>query len=1275
MATEKTSQAPIGAGRQSGSSHANSGPTATPNQSPAVDADKIRAQLRLWQDRVLDLTKSNPLLGLNRSRVAKLEVNGPDAQALFVRLALEEAELKMPLVRKVAKHAPDSAIEADADPQLSIEAGDVEFVASPVELLRRMRRIYDNARTTVEERGLTTLYLTFGTLCWRDELFGDSVSPLWMVPCQLTSRGPDAPLRLSLSDEEMQLNPALEYCLRERHKTSLPELPEEPDEGSLTEFLAGIRRAVSEQGWEVKEDVWLSTFTFESLVIYQDLKAMGNIAVTSKVIAALARASVFTGQSEALASDLDGLAMPDVIPIPVLPTDSSQLDALTHAALERHVVIHGPPGTGKSQTISNLIANALAHNKKVLFVSAKMAALNVVYDRLKDLGLGRFCLEAHSTKAGKAKIIDNLRRTLESESEGDENLLTTELQDLLRVRQQLNGYVQELHKKIGPLGLTVYKAIGKIAKLRGAPDVRAPLPWSDLLSVSQNELDLCVDTLMDLATVSGVYDGRSHHPWRGFVASRGDINEQEQLETDLKGLAEGAGSLLRHLQTLSFLFPDQERLTFSQLENFREPLESMGGLERLPHQWWLLSAAQLDSISSRIEGRHKLVTEFNEKRRELAALLDCPFREVRDFLSPIESNYAAWYQRLSPGFRSWRAEFKRRLKSGAKASVSAARSSHALATRLVDIQTQLDNRPDTLGTLTPERLNDANELQRAAMEFRVASLLHKALDTTGLKASESPTELTVAIRTAAAQVAIALPSQSKAIVAAIESLEHAWLNGFVESALIRDTPLCSLIARTAEVLSALGKMRDWVLLERKLKKCQTLGLAPFINGSGDTGAQVLRLAFERRFYTLWTSAAVGRAEELAEFTGGRRHDLIEKFRILDSKIQRLAIKKAQAVASQASYRIRAAQDYGGNTSEVGILRYELQKKKRVKPLRKLFAEIPHVLQGLKPCMLMSPISVSTYLKPGAITFDLVVFDEASQLPTAEAIPSILRSSQVIVAGDSNQLPPTSFFEAALITDEEDRDEDADVQGGQEPLESLLDDCVAIVPVFQESFLRWHYRSRDERLIKFSNHFFYENRMITFPACASSGDGRGVRLVYQQDGIWDRGRSRTNRAEARTVAKLALEHFTMFPERSLGIVAMNTSQREAIEDAISEELQEQPSMYPFFDASRHERFFVKSLENVQGDERDTMIISVGYGKDSNGGLSYNFGPINTDGGWRRLNVLVTRAKWHTILVTSLRSQDLAGINVHNRGAISLRNFIEFAERLRGASIRRVSLGRC
>jgi superfamily I DNA and/or RNA helicase len=273
-------------------------------------------------------------------------------------------------------------------------------------------------------------------------------------------------------------------------------------------------------------------------------------------------------------------------------------------------------------------------------------------------------------------------------------------------------------------------------------------------------------------------------------------------------------------------------------------------------------------------------------------------------------------------------------------------------------------------------------------------------------------------------------------------------------------------------------------------------------------------------------------------------------------------------------------------------------------------------------MLMSPISVSTFLKPGSCEFDLVVFDEASQLPTAETIPSILRAKQVIVAGDSNQLPPTSFFETSIFDESEEVEEDANA--APDPLPSLLNDCKAIVPVFQESHLRWHYRSRDERLIKFSNHYFYlpeGHGLITFPSASTDKTSRGVHLEYVPDGVWDRGRSKTNRAEALRVARLVVQHFDMWPERSLGVVAMNRSQKEFIEDLLAEDLRDHPDVAALLNKSSKEAFFVKSLENVQGDERDTMIISVGYGKDADGHLTLNFGPLNMEGGWRRLNVLV------------------------------------------------------
>src|SRR5712691_3014141 len=405
-----------------------------------VDLERVRAQLRRWQERLLDLTKANPLLGINRSRVSKLRVVEPAPHKLFGDFAVpDDATLTLPRVIKQPRGDGEAA--GDEGTEYRIEPGDLGFDAAPADLHRRLRRVQDNARTTVEERGVTTLHLSFGVLRWEDPMLGLSMSPLWLVPCAIESRGPSAPLRLTRADEEMQLNPALALYLRERHRVELPDLPEDPSATSFASFLDGVQAAVRELDWKVGPEMWLSTYSFESLVIYQDLKALADVAAGHEVVIALARAAAPREASEALGEDvLDALPTPDQVPVPVLPTDSSQLAALTTGRRGRHVVVHGPPGTGKSQTIANLIADALAHGKKVLFVSAKMAALDVVHDRLTRLGLGRFCLEAHSTKAGKVKIVEELKRTLEAAENARGPSGDDGLDDLLRVREELNGY-------------------------------------------------------------------------------------------------------------------------------------------------------------------------------------------------------------------------------------------------------------------------------------------------------------------------------------------------------------------------------------------------------------------------------------------------------------------------------------------------------------------------------------------------------------------------------------------------------------------------------------------------------------------------------------------------------------------------------------------------------------------------------------------------------------------------------------------------------------------
>jgi len=1221
-----------------------------------VDEKKIRAQLKKWQERLLDLTKGNPLLGLNRSRVSKLRVTAPALDEIFSQIVVAESEIRLPMaVRRSKRTLFDGAGGGQTD-GYEIEPGDVEFEATPVELARKLRRIHDNARTSVEERGVTTLHLTFGALTWHDDWLGESISPIWMVPVQLVSKGPNAPLRLTLADEEMQVNPALELYLRERHKITLPDLSEEPTDDSVSQYLNAAQRAVRDHQWSLTPEVWLSTFSFESLVIYQDLKALAEVAITHPVVAALARATVAKEGSDEIGDSLDDLKSPEIVPIPVLPADGSQIEALTYGAAGAHLVIHGPPGTGKSQTISNLIADSLGRSKKVLFVSSKMAALNVVHQRLAEKGLDRFCLEAHSTKAGKVKIIDELRRTLESDDLTVGGRFEETLASLLRVRTDLNRYVQELHRVREPLGKTLYQVIGRTAKLVAAPEVRAPLPWVDVLSVSRDELVACWDILNELGAQANVFDVRANHPWRGFSATAVTITEREQIEEDLRLLLAAADRIQKLIPDFSRVV-EADDLSISDLLQLQPVFSSVAALDRLPCGWFEINPGQLEEKVKLFESAAALQGEFESQLAVYKNHFELPLEQAASLLLPATHQFSHGYRTLLPSYWRWRSTVKRQAKMGTRITHSLAVGLHAIVCRLLELNNWFQShQKDLCVEIQTAEIRDKNSLWQAAQRCRVGLMLKSVLLTIKKGAARS-IEIADSFRHATVELQTILSAE---LHQSVERLDRRWPAGFTADAAIDSTSSKQLINRTSELLASFSLIQAWVVLQRSLQKCNGAGLGAFLTGLGSTSAKDAPDALARRFYQLWVSSVMAQSDALAIFSPIQREELVKKFESLDKSVRALVALNIQEKAADSARRLRAAQS-SVSGSEVGVLRRELQKRKRIKPLRKLFAEIPHALQALKPCMLMSPISVSTYLKPGSVTFDLVVFDEASQLPAPEGVAAILRSKQVVVAGDRNQLPPTSFFRAQIELDKDDRDDDEEAEAAEEPLESLLDDAVATVPLFREAYLKWHYRSRDERLINFSNAFFYDNRLVTFPSACTDTDGRGVRLESVPDGVWDRGRSRTNRVEARRVAELVVEHFTRFPNRSLGVVAMNASQKEAIEDAIAEALERHADILPLMDSSLHEPFFVKSLENVQGDERDAMMISIGYGKDANGHLSKNFGPLNMDGGWRRLNVLITRAKWQTTLVTGIRSHELSDISPNNRGAVALRDFIAYAEK--------------
>ena len=340
--------------------------------------------------------------------------------------------------------------------------------------------------------------------------------------------------------------------------------------------------------------------------------------------------------------------------------------------------------------------------------------------------------------------------------------------------------------------------------------------------------------------------------------------------------------------------------------------------------------------------------------------------------------------------------------------------------------------------------------------------------------------------------------------------------------------------------------------------------------------------------------------------------------------------------------------------QVGILMHEIQKKRRHRPIRQLMVDSGRAIQAIKPVFMMSPMSIPTFIPRGSVHFDIVLFDEASQIRPVEAYGALTRSEQAVVVGDSRQLPPTSFFDLSL--DEED-DESYDERGSD--LESVLKQFVAKGAT--ECMLRWHYRSRHESLIAVSNEEFYDNKLMIFPSPDATRESLGLFFHYLPDTYYERGRGRSiNRDEARIVAKAVMRHARERGHRSLGVAAFSQGQAQVLQDEIEIIRRRDPSCEGFFADHSEEPFFVKNLENVQGDERDVIFISVGYGKDEAGYVAMNFGPLNQEGGERRLNVLITRARYRCEVFTNMRSDDIDLNRSKARGVVAFKRFLKYAE---------------
>lgn len=459
-------------------------------------------------------------------------------------------------------------------------------------------------------------------------------------------------------------------------------------------------------------------------------------------------------------------------------------------------------------------------------------------------------------------------------------------------------------------------------------------------------------------------------------------------------------------------------------------------------------------------------------------------------------------------------------------------------------------------------------------------------------------------------------------------------------------------------LNGFGELNKWLDYVETRAECDKHGLAAFTAkiAAADNSITDVRAAFERGFYHQWIGLAMDTVPAVQNFRRRVHMQRIERFVKTDEKQYALSQKRIRDKIISTYPRTNEIAKAG---SELGILRHEMEKKRRIMPLRRLFQSIPNLLLTLKPCLMMSPLSVAYFLEAGSYQFDMVIFDEASQIFPQDAIGAIFRAKQVVIAGDTKQLPPTSFFSSSTgngdeIFDDEDNYDD-------EVYDSILEETANILP---NRTLLWHYRSKHEHLIAFSNQEIYKGKLVTFPSSNESERDTGVEFVYVEDGYYEGNGKNCNILEARRIVQLIKEHIDRYPNRSLGVIAFSEKQQNAIALEVQRFREKNSEYEEFFAEGKEDEFFIKNLENVQGDERDTIIFSVGYARTkeqkANGKpMAMRFGPLGVQGGERRLNVAITRAKTNIKLVSSILPSDIDLSRTESEGIRMLRSYIEFA----------------
>ncbi|HAL09527.1 MAG TPA: hypothetical protein DCO67_06085 [Staphylococcus sp.] len=1201
----------------------------------------------IWSRNLLDLTLRNPMINFR--------INKSSIQLMVYDVATLEDELSSHEHFKIIEKPKGITFEESGNHIFNAKLLEAEFkniidddfkenrirsFLTENALEKQLKSIYRKAKSNLDENGANSLYIAIGFLKWCEpsNINRTYNAPLLLLPLSMEKKSAGSNMLIELSDDEPQFNITLVEYLRQKFNIDLRHLIDLPKDEKGTDIpllFSAIRKAIMDKdGWDIEEIATISNFSFSKFVMWNDLQNRAEEISSNFNIQALIKGNYKIDRSleDINARIIEKTDKPHELSIGS-SVDASQLEAIK-ASEESSFVLHGPPGTGKSQTITNMIIHNINKGKKVLFVAEKQAALNVVNNRLTKLGLQDFTLELHSNKTKKSRFLDKIEKSMNQNYELKTLNVEAKSNELFDLKNELSTYVEALHNR-QKSGYSLYELIQMHEQFEKVPkSIKLNAKIVENLENEDIRRIKDITSIID-KTITQLKYGIHEHPLKDFKVNKYSISKKDQFEDiveDIKNAIPTINEIIHNHIKIDGLniIKDLYKLdkVINSLKDYIYTVtisdEMYSSYQDIPLDKAYKYASSV--LITYINTNKLILDKYNEKvlninvqylNKEYAEIKNKIFKnkKLKKLLSNLE------VELLQSGTLT-EEEFVKDIKI--IMDFQKARK---------DLQKSNDNFIKTFGNSWKGKNTELDLLNRQIQFINALNI--QSMNDNDKNQIKDILNLKVNYTDEYEMLKEQLIILSESLNILVEEYNYS-------KSKFEDLKLTEINEEVNKWLKGQIDFKHWTLINEqfnKLKDILNIDIRNiYIENSNDN----------ELFQLIMKDLIVKLVQKY--FTLNDTLDSFNSFE-LEQKIQHLKDKEKEFSAvtiENTIFKMRQNLNYKRSNEEFEkdflVLQKAIRSKGRGQSIRTIFNNTSNIIQDIFPVMLMSPLSIAQYIDPKFPKFDLVIFDEASQIPTDVAIGAISRAENCIIVGDPNQMPPTAFFSSNNIDEDNLELED---------LESLLDDCLA--SNFPEKYLKWHYRSNHESLIHYSNLTYYNSSLFTYP----SSDALTSKVFFENvNGVYKRGSHRNNEIEAKAVVKQLIKHLKSKSNDSLGVITFNIQQQNLIEDLFNLELVDNPEL-DRKNQNSSEPIFIKNLENVQGDERDIILFSTTFGPDENNNMTMNFGPLNKNGGWRRLNVAITRARKEMKVLSSFDPEDIDLKRTKSEGVKGLKGFLEYA----------------